>query len=63
MTKGPIKPCPCCGGEARLLPVEEFGIIVRQMIECQTPGCWLTMEDYADNTELVVANWNRRVVA
>lgn len=57
-----LKPCPCCGGEAKLgwngqyeADVEEFTL---RGISCTK--CRLSLQEYTSRSIDVVAMWNRR---
>jgi Lar family restriction alleviation protein len=56
-----LKPCPFCGGEARLRP-ERLGIEKEWRVECE---CWNSCgaaTSFLGKTEAIAA-WNRRTPA
>lgn len=61
-----LKPCPFCGGEAKIFAYSEGGICVKCMeCYCQTAA----MSDFSINDaqkanacEMIVKAWNRRTI-
>jgi Lar family restriction alleviation protein len=59
-----LKPCPFCGGEARIYstefgdchPVEYYGVT------CDTEGCWVyeNSESWHDTKKEAADEWNNR---
>lgn len=54
-----LKPCPFCGGEARLLPHIFYGLKNTYGVECSKCGV-MTMQFYDTERDAEKA-WNRRV--
>ena len=53
-----LKPCPFCGGKARLVSVSERYTVGCTIMRCR--GNWLTARDYYTKDEAAEA-WNTRV--
>ncbi len=52
-----LKPCPFCGGEARVLP-QQFSSIKGYSIDCTV--CGARKNCFSEHEEQVIAEWNAR---
>lgn len=56
-----LKPCPFCGGQARIgYAINDYN---RWGVSCQNCGCSVEVEDWKgvdDTEENAIAAWNRR---
>jgi Lar family restriction alleviation protein len=55
MTQPKLRPCPFCGGEARLMPTEKMGWVWNE-IKCNKCGVSV---GYVHESQLI-RRWNRR---
>lgn len=65
MNKNDLKPCPFCGGKARLKVCNKYFIVADKNIDCylvqcdeKDCGCGTSYESTVDKA---AASWNRRV--
>ena len=63
METNELKPCPFCGGKARLLTKSPFYILEmnrgRRAVFCTTDNCYAVM--FAETDQEAIEKWNRRV--
>ena len=63
MEKKDLKPCPFCGGQAKVVKVKEQhnGIWLDMFaVECQGEECYISTRQ-CKKAETMIKRWNRRV--